>query len=261
MLYSISSLKSARRSSEHGNMLFIIFIAIILVGALSAAIMSSSNSETSNIDRETLAIKASEVQRYASELERAILFIMSNGFSESDIRFAHPDAHADYGDLSADGDPTDQVFHRDGGGAAYREPPEDINDGSLWEFYAGTHLPGVGSNRAELIAVLPHVTQQFCEKINELNNQTTSPKDTGANPAAGADPGSCLNIGAVGRFDAGQQYYSATINTVDKTTFKQDQEASDAYTALQACVICSRDTNSANGLTDEFHFYHVILAR
>ncbi len=258
-LSNISYIRAARHT-ERGNMLFIILIAIVLIGALSAAIMSSGGQEGANIDKENLVIKASEVQRYASELERAALFIHSNGYSEVDIRFAHQDAHADYGDLSADGDPTEQVFHRDGGGAAYRDPPDDINDGSAWEFYAGTHLPGVGSNRAELIAVLPHVTSQFCEKINALNNQTGTPADTGVNVAAGADPGSCLNIGAIGRFDAGQQYYT-TINTVDETTFEQDPEAGAAYTTLQACVVCSMDTNGANGLADEYHFYHVLVAR
>lgn len=240
-------------------MLFIILIAIVLIGALSAA-MTSGGPENSNIDKENLAIRASEVQRYASELERAILFIHNNGFSESDFRFSHPDAHTDYGDLNADTNKADQVFHKSGGGAAYRAPPADINDGSPWEFYGGTHFPGVGSDRAELIAVLPHVTPQFCDKINALNNQTGTPADTGTTSAGGINPGSCLNIGAAGRFDNGQQFY-ATANTVNESSFEQDPVETAAYTALQACVVCSMDTNSTNGITDEYHFYHVLLAR
>lgn len=248
-----SDCNSKRGNPESGNVLFIILLAIVLIGALTAAIQSSNRSEGSNIDAETLVIRASEVQRYASELERAVTYIMQNGKSESDIRFAHPDAPSDYGDLSADTDPSDQVFHVDGGAANYRAPPGGINDGSGWEFYAGTHLPGMGtSSRAELIAVLPNVTQAFCEKINALNGQTGSPADTGAGTASGADPGACLNIGASGRFGDSRQFYT-TINSVDETSFEQDPNTGAARPAPQACVQC--DIGSA------YHFYHVLLAR
>ncbi len=233
--------------------MFIILVAVVLIGLLTAAIQMTNRPEGSNIDKEALVIRASEVQRYASELERAVNYIMQNGKSESDIRFAHPDAHSDYGDLSADPDPSDQVFHVSGGGANYRSAPDNINDGSAWEFYGGTHLPGMGTaSRAELIAVLPNVTQAFCDKINELNGQTGSPADLGAGVPSGGDPGACLAIGAAGRFDDGQQFYT-TINTVDDTTFDDAPESTDPRPAPQACVQCA--IGSAN------HFYHVLLAR
>jgi len=236
-------------------MLFIILMAIVLLGLLTAAIQYSSRPEGANIDKETLLIRVTEVQRYASELERAVLFIMQNGKSESDIRFGHPDAHADYGLISDQ--PDRQVFDRQGGGAKYRDPPDGINDGSAWEFYAGTALPQVGSTRADLVAVLPYVTQAFCERLNQSIGQTTQqPNDTGASAASGADPGTCVQIGALGRFDAGQQFYDSpsTPNTVDESTFT-------VMPALQGCVLCSLDTNGANGTADEYHFYHVLYAR
>ncbi|MCB9982782.1 MAG: hypothetical protein H6861_03775 [Rhodospirillales bacterium] len=248
------------QNSEHGNVLFIILLAIVLIGALTAAIQSSNRSEGSNIDAETLVIRASEVQRYASELERAVTYIMHNGKSESDIRFAHPDAHSDYGDLSADADPSDQVFHGDGGAASYRAPPSGINDGSAWEFYGGTHIPGMGTtSRAELIAVLPNVTQDFCDRINTLNGQPLitpdppgPPEDTGAATASGLDPGNCLAIGALGRFDNAQQFYSI-INSVDEASFTQDPNTGGVRPAPQACVKCA--------VGSAYHFYHVLLAR
>lgn len=244
--------RQIQRQGESGNLLFMILLAIVLIGALTAAIQSTGQQEGTHIDRETLIIRASEVQRYASELERAVLFIVQqNGKSEADIRFAHPDANADYGDLSADADPTDQVFHRDGGAATYRTPPADINDGSAWEFYAGTNLPEVGSTKADLVAVLPNVTQAFCEKINELNQQDgDQPEDTGGVAAAGNDPGSCINIGALGRFNDTQQYYDtpSTPNTVDETTFT-------TVPGTQGCVQCI-DIGGA-----PYHFYHVLYAR
>lgn len=238
-------------------MLFIIFIAVALLGLLTAAVQQTTNPEGANIDKESLAIKVTEVQRYASELERGVRFILQNGYSEEDIRFANPD-NDDYGDLSADTDPTDQVFHRDGGGALYRDPPESINDGSAWEFYGGTHLPGAGSERPELIAVLPNVTAQFCERINRVNNQNGTPTDTGAGTSSGTNAGDCINGGANARFDDGTQYYdppSDTENTVNESTFEQDPTVTEAYVALQACVQCSDVTGTPR------HFYHVLLTR
>lgn len=242
---------------QRGNMLFIVFLAVALLGLLSAAIMSSSNPENANIDDEELAIRITEVQRYVSELERGVLFIQQNGYSEEDIRFANPD-NDDYGDLSADGDPTDQLFHRDGGGALYREVPEGINDGSAWEFYGGTHVPGVGSERPELVVVLPNVTAQFCARINQINNQSAAPADTGASVASASNAGGCINGGSTARFDDGQQYYdppASTPNEMDQSSFAQDPTVSRAYTALQACVVCSDVSGTPR------HFYHVLLAR
>lgn len=251
------------RKNERGNVLFMILIAIALIGLLTAAVQSTNRPEGVGIDKEALVIRASEFQRYASELERAVQFIQQNGVSESDIRFAHPNASADYGDLSADTDPREQVFHREGGGANYRDPPDDVNDGSAWEFYGGTHIPGVGrSDRAELVAVLPYVTQQFCDKINALNGQNGTPADTGAGAAGGVSPGDCVQGGAAARFDSGQQFY-ASPNTMSElsTSFTHDPNTAAPRPALQACVVCSANTNGANGTDDERHVYHVLMAR
>lgn len=250
-----------QRRGERGNILFIILLAVVLLGLLTAVIQSTNRPEGANIDDETLMIRATEVQRYASELERAVLFILQNGHSEVDLRFAHPDAHADYGTITDQ--PGRQVFNKDGGGASYRTPPEDINDGTAWEFYAGTDLPGVGSDKADLVAVLPYVTQAFCEKINALNQQPVTLTDSGMSVPAGISPGSCIQIGAIGRFDDGQQYYDSPSapNTVDEAGFAQDANISAARPAPEACVKCSRDTNGTAGAADEYHFYHVLLAR
>lgn len=229
-----------------------ILIAVVLIGLLTAVIFSTSNTENATIDDETLTIRASEVQRYAAEIERAVMYIASNGKSEADIRFAHPDAPSDYGDLSADADKSDQVFHGNGGGAQYKTPPDGINDGSSWEFYGGTALPGVGSAKADLIAVLPNVTTQFCARINKLAGQSGTPADTGGALASGASAGNCLNMGSAGRFGSTYTFY-ATPNTTDTTTFEQDPETSGPRPALEGCVRCSADGKD--------HFFHVLMAR
>jgi hypothetical protein len=226
---------------ESGNLIFMILLAVVLIGYLSVAIMKSGNSDGANIDSETVIIQASQIRSYVGELERGIRYIQqNNNLSEEDFRFAHSDANADYGDITTN--PQFQMFHRDGGGASYRRPPSGINDGSPWEFYGGTAAPAVGSDRADLIAVLPNVTQAFCEYINTSNSQ----------PATLSDTGTCLHQGASGRFNSSTQFDSSP-NTMDENAFAQDTTISAVKPAPQACVTCASD--GAN------HFYHVIYAR
>ena len=239
--------------SQSGNILFVILIAVVLIGLLTAAVVNSGGNENANIDRESLMIKASEFQRYGSELERAVRYVIQNGVSESDIRFSFIGASNAYGDLSVDTDTSDQVFAREGGGALYRDPPERVNDGSPWEFYGGTALPSVGSARADLIAVLPNVSLQFCNAINELNGQSSLPLDTGIGSPGGLSAGDCLYMGTgEGRFGDSEQFY-ITPNTVNESTFAQDANTSAPRPALQACVQCARD--------NAYHAYHVLMAR
>ncbi|MFP4312917.1 MAG: hypothetical protein ACLFR0_01210 [Alphaproteobacteria bacterium] len=226
--------------------MFMILIAIALIGLLTAVISNSNSTDNSDIDGETLTIRASEVQRYASELERGINYIMQNGVSESDIRFAIPTDTANATGYGDDGDvntnPQAQMFHPNGGGATYRDPPQNIQSTvSAWEFYGGTRIPGAGTNRADLIAVLPNVTAQFCQKINEINGQSATPAEDGSGN---------INAGVAARFGSGGTtvtFDDSTPNTLNTGSFSK-------IPALQACVTVA-------GSPAEYHFYHVIMPR
>lgn len=229
-----SSSSQNKQENEHGNVLLMVLLAIVLIGALTVAIQGTSQ-QSNHIDDETLLFRITETQRYTAELERGIAFIIQNGHSEADIRFAHPNAHTDYGDLSSDTDKSDQMFDREGGGARYNTAPDNINDGSAWEFYGHTALAHAGSDEAELIAVLPNVTQAFCEKINEkIGYSTTMPQDDGT----------CLNSGASFRFDDTTQF-SSSPNTTNEATFSFKP-------SLRGCAQC------ADG---SYHYFHVLLSR
>ncbi len=221
-------------SGENGNVLIIILLAVALIGALTAALLGSSQ-KGANIDKETLLLRVTEVQRYTTELENGIAFALQNGISESDIRFSHPDANSDYGDLGADTDKIDQMFHRDGGNAMYKAAPNGINDGSAWEFYGNTALPEVGSDAADLIAVLPNVTSDFCDKANAAIGYTSRPEDTST----------CINTGASVRFDNGMQFDSSP-NTTDEASFS-------VLPATRGCIECTTDGS--------LHYFHVLMAR
>lgn len=221
-------------NSQSGNILFMILLAIVLIGALTAVLQGTS-SQNNAITSEKLTLNFTAIQNYGSEMERGINFIMQNGKSESDIRFAHPSAPSDYGDLSADSDPSDQLFHRFGGNVQYKTPPTGINDGSLWEFYGQSNLPHVGSSAADLIAVLPNVTPPFCDHVNKTVGYTSQPRDSSA----------CINSSTSNRFSDSTQF-SSSPNTVTVSSFS-------VKPSMSGCVECTSDGS--------LHYFRVLMAR
>jgi hypothetical protein len=226
---------SKTRSSESGNIVLLVLLAIVLIGLVTAALRSGSPQD-SGIDKEKLVVSASRVRTYAAELERAVAFVMQNDGSENDIRFAHPSANAAYGTITTT--PKQQVFATDGGGAEYKQRPDGISwpghDTDAWEFYGDVAAPGAGTNLADLVAVLPYVSTEFCTQINQMNgfpSGTAPPSDS---------PG-CVNSGT--RFGAVNQF-SATPDTI---------EGAFPHTpALEGCVSCGAGS---------LHFFHVLYAR
>ncbi|HPQ50816.1 MAG TPA: hypothetical protein PKZ89_04000, partial [Alphaproteobacteria bacterium] len=148
---------------ESGNIIVYVLIGIVLVGLLTAAIRNVGGGKD-NIDTEDLILKSGQIQRYAAELARGVSILLEKHVSEADIRFAHPDAAANYGLIT--NNPENQVFDVDGGRARYLLAPDGVNDGSAWEFFGTSAIPQVGSDKADLIAVLPNVTLEFCNTIN-----------------------------------------------------------------------------------------------
>lgn len=223
------------RASERGNVVFFVLIGIVLIALVTAAIRSGGG-EGENIDREQRTIAASVIRGYASELERGVALMLQNGISENDIRFAHPDASSDYGDVTDT--PARQLFDRKGGGAEYKKPAPGVNDGSSWEFYGTTTLPEVGSpSRGDLIAVLPVVDKAVCAKLNSMIGYDPAIQPT--------DTGTCLNGGAASRFNDSHRFNDSSPNTLDETTFSLKP-------ATEACALC------ADG---KYYYYHVLIAR
>lgn len=223
-------------SPDSGNVIFLVLLAIVLVGLVTAALRSGG--EGANIDKETLLINASQVRQYASDLERGVAFIMRDGASESEIRFSN-DLNADYGTPGTV--PTREVFHERGGGVEYRLPPAEISTATQWEFYGHTHLPDVGTSAPELVAVLPHVSAAFCAKINEMNSYDAGTQPTDNN-------GDCINAvddDPTLRFSSGNLF--STGGAIDVT----DEASFTVKPAMQGCVQCGT----------AYHFFHVLMAR
>lgn len=221
-------------------MLIYILGAVFLMGIL-VVILKGNNQEGSGIDGEKLTVRATEVQRYAAELERGVRYILQNGYSESDIRFAHPDSTVNYGLIT--NIPARQVFDPQGGGVEYKEAPSGVNDGTQWQFYATTHIPDVGTDtaaesKAELIAVLPNVSESFCSQLNRNIGQVID-LSVDTDPAANG----CIN--ASGSPFTGTYGYGSGNNTLDSTKFSK-------LPPTEACIRCNGGT---------FQYYRVLLGR
>jgi len=237
----MQNLTSHRYSrSRSGNMLVYILGAILLMGILIMLVKGSFQEGTA-IDGEQLVIKASQVQQYAGEIERAVGYVLNSGYSEADLRFA-TNISSTYGDIT--NDPKRQIFVTKGGGVEYKSPPSGVNDGTAWQFFATTHFTDMGidtggSQKAELIAVLPNVTQAFCSQINRTVGQSSINLASTSDPAANGcvyQPGSEFQ----GTFTAG-----GAVNLLDNAVVTK-------FPAKEACVKCS---------TGQFHYYKVLMTR
>jgi len=232
--------------NEAGNILIYILGAIFLLGIL-VVVVKGSSTPGSNIDREALLIRVAEVQAYGQELERAVAYIMRNGHSEADIRFAHPDADPAYGDITDT--PTRQVFAREGGGAVYREPPSDIQTTPTdWYFTAANSVGTVGSGNiavasdnhlyTDLIAILAYVSQEFCVEINKKNQLGITTNNIVQDEAS-------MNIS--GQEFIGNYIWSARI---------RDAAPAELINNLEGCVEGDNDPPAGT-----YHYYRVLLAR
>ena len=230
---------ACRADPQSGNVIFYILLGIVLLGLLTAA-LRSGGIEGSNIDDETVLINVARMKDQANAIESGVAYIIQNRASESDIRFAHADAAADYGN-----DPTVsapfQLFSRAGGGVDYLPPPTGINDGSAWEFYGNTHMPQVGTAKPELLAVLPNITAGACTLINQQAGYTGTPTDDGG----GALSSGCVYSNGGARFSSTGLYSTPAGNTTDETTFSLKP-------ATQGCVTCGDGSR---------HYVRVLLAR
>lgn len=224
---------------ERGNVFLMVFLGIVLVAALTVAIRGF-DSGRDDVTQEDLTIKAAEAARYGAELENAVRFVIENGASEAEMRFSPPsNPPAEYGAIATT--PAFQIFSHQGGNAEYRFPPAGVTTASssgIWEFFGTTAIPDVGSDEAELVAVIPHVTAGFCAAVNRAVGLIGQPDDS----VTGTTP-DCVAGGSSDRFGSGHTF-NTSPNVMDKASFSHTP-------ATQGCVTCGA----------AYHYYYVLLAR
>ena len=162
-----------RQNAQSGSIFYFILIAIVLIGGLTLALRDSGGLE-GNVDKESANVQASQILKYSGEVERAVQTLISNGVSESDIRFAYPSTPSAYGTITVN--PQNQVFSSQGGKAAFRDPPANaLASPATYVYSAGIAMVGIGSDKADLIMTAFPLKQEVCEAVNKSVGITTIP--------------------------------------------------------------------------------------
>lgn len=156
--------------AERGNALFLILIAVVLFAALSYAI-TQSNRGGAGAKSETASLAASQIMQYATGVNTGVMRLMMNNVDPADIKFNTPREAAFTSDTK------EQVFHPDGGGAAWA--PTDNNlldtamaaaytpttDNGYWQYYR-KEVKGIGSDEMEWVLAFGPIKKDVCEQIN-----------------------------------------------------------------------------------------------
>ncbi len=168
------------RSQESGNVLWFILVAIVLLTALTVLLSRSGSSVDQSGDVEQLRIKATQIMRYASGIEKGIDRLKTiNSCSENYISFENATV-ASYTNASSPADNSCHVFETAGAGLTWRTfGTDDLNaGGSNMAFINSFRIEDVGYHTAVSgsdLLMVTRVSQALCQRINiELGISTTA---------------------------------------------------------------------------------------
>ncbi len=162
------------RSSERGNVLFLILIAVALFAALSYAVTQSTRGGGGSASRETDLISSAQITQYPATLKTGIIRMLISGQAYTDLEFNLP---SDYENCTnAPTTHNNCVFHPDGGGSSYSPAPSALMANTLpgpWYFNLEAEVENISTSDTgafegnDLIAFLPGITLALCNRINE----------------------------------------------------------------------------------------------
>ena len=207
-------------ADERGNAFIIILVAVVMFVALAFVITRGLQSQTTTaLSGREVSLAATEVMDYAQRVERAVNRVRSSGCSENEISFDNPvESGYDYGT------PEDKckIFNPAGGAITWSIPPQNIKSEDIAAKKKGGSTPlqylisganrvtGIGAaDKNELLLILPSVTLEVCNKINEalgISLATMPPVDGATLDTATKFTGSFsanFEIGATGGGTAG----------------------------------------------------------
>ena len=163
-------------SSQSGNVLLYILIAIVLIGFLTIALRDNGGTNAS-VDNEKASSLATQIIKYGGELQSGVDTLLKNGVSESDLRFAYPNEFPDYGTITTT--PQFQIFSQQGANVTYRSPPNNSTTiAKTYRILGNNAMPQAGSAKADLVMVLTDVTDGVCDAINKQVGISAKPSLT-----------------------------------------------------------------------------------
>lgn len=173
-------------TKQSGNMLFILLVAIALLGALTAILVRSDSSSDDTGSSEQLSIQASNILKFASSIETGVQTLLSRGCGENDINLYVSGSNLPVNPL-APADKSCDVFHAKGAGVPYKKLPANIltqsgNYYQSWHSDQAHCIFGVGQGNTatcslaqqDLRITIVSITSALCAEINRQLGVTTT---------------------------------------------------------------------------------------
>lgn len=170
-------------TSERGSSLFIILFAVALFAALTYAISQQRNGSAS-LSLEKLRLLAEDVMDMGNGMADATSRVRLRRIPDTAISFEN-DSVAGYTNAACTEEAC-KIFAYDGGGKDWEKPSSDVNQGTDWGFTGDIAIQDIGTTDADLVAILPHLSEALCNQINMmigLYGSTGTPLVVAAVPA------------------------------------------------------------------------------
>lgn len=233
------------KSSEKGNVLFYILIAVALLAALSFAVSQSGRGNVNKLSEDKARIYATDMIEYGNIIASAVGQLRLRGCSKNEINFEN-NISAGYTNPNAPADKSCDVFNINGGGVVYKRPPEAMTlSGNAINYYfnAQNEIKNIGTTCAastcsDLLLLSQSINQESCIAINELLDIT--------NPS-GIPPVSPINL-STPKF-TGTFGYDETMGDIASDTVIAGKKSG-----------CSRD-NVCGGGTECYTFFRVLWSQ
>jgi len=195
-----------RTNTISGNALFLILIAIFLLGGLTVLMMRTSEQSDASGDAEKDRIAATEVLKEGNNLKTAVDALLSRGCSETEINF-HSDVmaatvFADYDNPNAPINRSCDIYAIEGTGLNYYAIPQNYvswtyTPGYMTSADASYNVVGTPSDTSDLVWYVYGLSKGICLEINKI---------LGIPPEASGDP----SVEAVG---AWWEYYKGRFRS------------------------------------------------
>ena len=155
--------------NERGSALWIILLAVALLGMLTVVIGRSSDSTEQTADTEQNRIFAADLMRFSASVAQTIDRMRMQGISENEISFEGPSELTGYTNPNCSVNEC-KVFSRYGGGISYKSPNDTVTEDE-WLFTGRNEVGGVETSEPELVMML-EIPESLCNQIrNEIDHK------------------------------------------------------------------------------------------
>lgn len=169
------------RKKQSGNALFMILIAIFLLGGVTAMVARTSGTSDETGDVEKSRIAATEILRAAGGVKAAVDNLLLRGCSESELDF-HSDIMLDdmwtsYQNAKRRPDNSCGIYQEAGTGLKYYIMPEAYyydEGGAAYRWYATSYahasynVAGTPTDTSDLIWNVHNIRRDICIQINKI---------------------------------------------------------------------------------------------